>query len=199
MRTPSWSSKRSNWHATCAVISAYRAGGLNCDNRRLVAIWPTIQTRLGNRERKAFASDYSSSALSGSSSHKGWSFVMRRISLALGLMAAACVATAASAETINLTGTYRCIQMCRDGMLGAPTFVTQNGDAVNLTTETGESYRAGPDWNAPASRIWIDARGEGAVYSPDGMRIQFDDGRVWQREIVAPVVVRRAPVAYYAR
>jgi hypothetical protein len=97
---------------------------------------------------------------------------MRRISLALGLMAAACVATAASAETINLTGTYRCIQMCRDGMLGAPTFVTQNGDAVNLTTETGEAYRAWPDWNAPLSRIWIDARGEGAVYSPDGMRIQ---------------------------
>jgi hypothetical protein len=128
---------------------------------------------------------------------------MRRISLVsatLGLMAA-CAATAASAETVNLTGTYRCIQMCRDGMLGAPTFVTQNGDAVNLTTETGEAYRAWPDWNAPLSRIWIEARGEGAVYSPDGMRIQFDDGRVWQRQILPPppVVVRRAPVAYYAR
>ena len=128
-------------------------------------------------------------------------FVMRLISLVsatLGLMAA-CAATAASAETVNLTGTYRCIRMCRDGMLGAPTFVTQNGAAVNLTTETGEAYRAWPDWNAPFSRIWIDARGEGAVYSPDGMRIQFDDGRVWQREILPPVVVRRAPVAYYAR
>ena len=70
-------------------------------------------------------------------------FVMRLISLVsatLGLMAA-CAATAASAETVNLTGTYRCIQMCRDGMLGAPTFVTQNGAAVNLTTETGEAYR----------------------------------------------------------
>jgi len=121
---------------------------------------------------------------------------MRRISLALGLVAA-CVATAASAETINLTGTYRCIQMCRDGMLGAPTFVTQNGNAVNLTTETGESYRAWPDWNAPYSRIWIEARGEGAVYSPDGMRIQFDDGRVWQRDV--PVVIGRAPVVYYGR
>ena len=61
---------------------------------------------------------------------------MRRLSLALGLLAA-CAATGASAETVNLTGTYRCIQMCRNGMLGAPTFVTQNGDAVNLTTETG--------------------------------------------------------------
>jgi hypothetical protein len=51
---------------------------------------------------------------------------------------------------------YRCIQMCRNGMLGAPTFATRNGAAVNLTTETGESYRAWPDWNAPYSRIRID-------------------------------------------
>src|SRR5579862_4836020 len=77
-------------------------------------------------------------------------------------------------------------------------FVTQNGDAVNLTTEAGEAYRAWPDWNAPYSRIWIEARGEGAVYSPDGMRIQFDDGRVWQRDIGPPpgVTVGRAPAAY---
>jgi hypothetical protein len=126
---------------------------------------------------------------------------MRRLSLALGLLAACAVTgaavTGASAETVNLTGTYRCIQMCRDGMVGAPAFVTQNEQAVNLTTETGESYRAWPDWNAPYSRIWIEARGEGAVYSPDGMRIQFDDGRVWQRDIEPPVVViRRAPVVY---
>src|ERR1700710_2769417 len=122
--------------------------------------------------------------------------LMRRLSLALGLLAA-CAATGASAETVNLTGTYRCIQMCRNGMLGAPTFVTQNGEAVNLTTEAGESYRAWPDWNAPYSRIWIEARGEGAVYSPDGMRIQFDDGRVWERDIgLPPVMVRRAPVVY---
>ncbi len=117
---------------------------------------------------------------------------MRRLSLALGLLAA-CAATGAAAETVNLTGTYRCIQMCRNGMLGTPAFVTQNRDAVNLTTETGESYRAWPDWSAPDSRIWIDARNEGAVYSPDGMRIQFDDGRVWQRDLgPPPVVVRRA-------
>ena len=80
----------------------------------------------------------------------------------------------------------------------APTFVTQNGDAVNLTTETGESYRAWPDWNAPASRLWIEAKSESAVYSPDGMRIQFDDGRVWQRELPA-AVVGRAPVVDYGR
>ena len=107
---------------------------------------------------------------------------MRYLPLVIGAVAAF-VAAGASAQSINLTGTYRCIQNCRDGYLGAPAFVTQNGEHLNLVTETGDSYRAVPDWNAPASRIWIDARDEGAVYSPDGIRIQFDDGRVWQRDI----------------
>jgi hypothetical protein len=120
---------------------------------------------------------------------------MRLISLGVGLVAA-CAVTSASAEMVNLTGTYRCIQMCRDGNFGAPTFVTQNGDAVNLTTETGESLRAWPDWNAPASRLWIEAKGESAVYSPDGLRIQFDDGRVWQRQIMPPAVTIGRAVIY---
>ena len=127
---------------------------------------------------------------------------MKRLSLALGVVAVCVVGsvTAASAATVNLTGTYRCIEACRDGMIGAPTFVTQNGDSVSLTTETGATYHAWPDWNAPASRLWIDAKDESAVYSPDGMRIQFDDGRVWQRDIgPPPVVVGRAPVVYYRR
>jgi hypothetical protein len=124
---------------------------------------------------------------------------MKRLILAGAVAGAvvACAATAASAQPlINLTGTYVCVQMCRDGNVGFPAYVTQNGDAVNLVTETGESYRAWPDWSAPDSRIWIDARDEGAVYSPDGMRIQFDDGRVWQRDFGPPVVVRRAPVVW---
>jgi hypothetical protein len=110
---------------------------------------------------------------------------MRRLSLAVGLLAAL-GATGASAQSINLTGTYRCIQMCRGGLVGYPAYITQNGPDLNLLTETGESYRAWPDWTGPASRIWIDARDEGAVYSPDGMRVQFDDGRVWQRDLGPP-------------
>ena len=110
---------------------------------------------------------------------------------------AACAASGASAQPlINLTGTYVCVQMCRGGNMGFPAYVTQNGDAVNLVTETGESYRAWPDWSAPDSRIWIEARNEGAIYSPDGLRIQFDDGRVWQRDIGPPLIVRRAPVVW---
>lgn len=123
---------------------------------------------------------------------------MKSLSLVAGLLAA-CAVTGASAQPINLTGTYRCIENCRDGYVGSPAFVTQNGTAVNLVTETGESYRAWPDWNAPESRLWIDARDEGAVYSPDGMRIHFDDGRVWQRDIGPPVVLRRAPAVFLRR
>jgi len=121
---------------------------------------------------------------------------MRYLPLVVGAVAAL-VTTGASAQSINLTGTYRCIQNCRDADFGAPAFITQNGDHLNLVTETGDSYRAWPDWYAPDSRIWIDARNESAVYSPDGMRIQFDDGRVWQREIAPPpVVLRRSPIVY---
>jgi hypothetical protein len=124
---------------------------------------------------------------------------MRRLSLVIGL-AAAGFATAAAAQPINLTGTYRCIQMCRNGNVGYPTYITQNGDTLNLVTETGESWRAWPDWSAPDSRIWIDARNESAVYSPDGIRIQFDDGRIWQRDLPPPaVVIRRAPAVYAPR
>jgi hypothetical protein len=69
---------------------------------------------------------------------------MRCLPLVIGAVAAA-FASGASAQSVNLTGTYRCIQTCSDGYRGAPAFVTQNGDQVNLVTETGVSYRAWPD------------------------------------------------------
>jgi hypothetical protein len=125
---------------------------------------------------------------------------MRCLPLFIGAIAAA-FAGSASAQSINLTGTYRCVQDCRDGYMGAPAFITQNGDQLNLVTETGDSYHATPDFTAPNSRIWIDARNESAVYSPDGLQIQFDDGRIWQRDFGPPppppgTVWRRAPVVW---
>lgn len=96
---------------------------------------------------------------------------MRCLPLVIGVIGAVAFASGASAQSVNLTGNYRCIQDCRDGLVGAPTFVTQNENQLNLVTETGESFRAWPDVTAPFSRIWIDARNESAVYSPDGMRI----------------------------
>jgi hypothetical protein len=65
---------------------------------------------------------------------------MRYLPLVIGAVAAF-AAGGASAQSINLTGNYRCIQDCRDGYLGGPAFITQNGDSLNLVTETGESYR----------------------------------------------------------
>ncbi|WP_439400494.1 hypothetical protein ACRQ5Q_44150 (plasmid) [Bradyrhizobium sp. PMVTL-01] len=105
--------------------------------------------------------------------------------------AMALMVTAASAQSINLTGQYTCVQACRGGMLAV---ITQNGPELNLTTEAGVPSRAWLDWIYPNSRIWIDAYDISAVYTPDGMTIQFDNGTVWQRYIPpspAPVIHRR--------
>jgi hypothetical protein len=107
---------------------------------------------------------------------------MRRISSAIFVMAVL-FATGVSAQSINLTGPYKCIEACRDGLVGSPAFVTQNGPDLNLLNESGQPARAWPDWTAPATRIWVDAWNEGAVYSPDGMAIQFDNGTIWVRDL----------------
>jgi hypothetical protein len=110
---------------------------------------------------------------------------MTTISLAIGMFAAV-AATEASAQSANLTGAYKCIEVCRAGLAGGSAFVTQNGPSLNLLNEAGEASRAWPDWFAPATRIWIDGWNEGAVYSPDGMLIQFDNGTIWPRDLGPP-------------
>ncbi len=110
---------------------------------------------------------------------------MRVVSLAVSLLATV-VATPASAQSDNLTGTYRCVEMCRMGLVGSPAFVTQNGPELNLLNEAGQASRAWPDWFAPATRIWIENYGYGAVYSADGMLIHFDNGTIWQRDLGPP-------------
>src|SRR5438876_12338080 len=54
-----------------------------------------------------------------------WSDFMRITSCVIAA-AAMFAATAASAQTVNLTGTYRCIEGCKAAPLGSPAFVTQN-------------------------------------------------------------------------
>jgi hypothetical protein len=104
---------------------------------------------------------------------------MKRLLSIVGI-ASALLMTDASAQSINLTGVFRCIQMCRGEL---PAYVTQNGSEINLLTEAGIASRAWPDWYYPMSRIWVDAFNESAVYSPDGMLIQFDSGTIWQRQL----------------
>ena len=107
---------------------------------------------------------------------------MRMTSIAIGI-AAIMTAGAAEAQTANLSGTYRCVQACRSGLFDYPAYITQNGPELNVVDEAGQPSRATPDWNAPATRIWLDAWDESAVYTPDAMTIQFDNGRVWQRDL----------------
>jgi len=95
----------------------------------------------------------------------------------------ALAATDASAQGVDLSGQYRCVQMCREGLPGQPAFVTQNGWNLNLQNEAGEPSRA---WVDRIGHIWAPGWNEGAIYSPDGMVIQFDRGTVWQRDLGEP-------------
>ena len=107
---------------------------------------------------------------------------MTRLTLVIGMLAAL-AATDASAQSANLTGIYTCVDNCRGGL---PAQITQNGAQLNIVTEAGTASRAWPDWFSPNSRIWVDALNDGAVYSPDGMRIQFDNGTIWYRGLPPP-------------
>jgi hypothetical protein len=40
---------------------------------------------------------------------------------------AALIATEASAQSINLTGAYRCVEACQAGLVGSPAFITLPG------------------------------------------------------------------------
>jgi hypothetical protein len=80
----------------------------------------------------------------------------------------------------GLSGQFRCIQGCAGGLAGLA-FVTQNGWDLNLVNELGQPTRAWIDW---PGHIWVQSWNEGAVYSPDGMTIQFDNGTVWTKNIV---------------
>jgi hypothetical protein len=100
---------------------------------------------------------------------------------------AAVIVTQAAAQDVNLSGRYRCVQACRQGLVGNPAYVTQNGWDLNLLNEAGEPSRAWIRW---PGRIWAELYNEGAIYSPSGITIQFDGGTIWQREVV-PLLPRR--------
>jgi hypothetical protein len=101
-------------------------------------------------------------------------------------VAAALAATPALAQEVNLTGRYQCVQNCVAVEPGRFAFVTQNGREINLVNEAGMASRAWVDY---PGRIWVDRAQVGAVYSPDGMVIQFDNGTIWQRFVEVPAIV----------
>jgi len=93
--------------------------------------------------------------------------------------------SSASAQVYNLSGPYQCIRNC---MGPGAAFVTQNGWELNLVNEVGQPSRAWVDW---PGHIWAQYWNEGALYSPDGMTIQFDNGSMWQRIVPQGVVSNR--------
>jgi hypothetical protein len=88
-------------------------------------------------------------------------------------------ATGASAQ-VPLSGQFQCIQNCVGPGLA---YVTQNGWDLNLVNEVGQPSRA---WIDYPGHLWAEYWNEGAVFSPDGLRIQFDSGVVWQRFVPPP-------------
>jgi hypothetical protein len=99
-------------------------------------------------------------------------------------MAGALFATSAFAQVdgVDLNGRFQCVAGC----LGAPggfAFVTQNGWELNMVNDMGMPSRA---WVNYPGRIWVDRLQIGAIYSPDAMTIQFDNGTIWRRYIEPP-------------
>ena len=104
---------------------------------------------------------------------------MKAISIA-GAALLTALATPAFAQFANLSGQYQCVQNCKGPGLA---FVTQNTWDANLVNEVGESSRA---WIDYPGHLWAQAWNEGAIFTPDGLRIQFDNGAVWQRFVALP-------------
>jgi hypothetical protein len=80
----------------------------------------------------------------------------------------------------GLSGQFQCVAGCAGGLAG-PAFVTQNGWDLNLVNEIGQPSRA---WIDYPGHIWVQSWNEGAVYSADGMTIQFDNGTVWAKNVI---------------
>jgi hypothetical protein len=88
----------------------------------------------------------------------------------------------APGQVLNLSGQFLCVEGCAGGRPGLA-FVTQNGWDINLVNELGQPTRAWVDWPGHIRALnW----NEGAVYSPDGMTIRFDNGTVWRRNVKLP-------------
>jgi hypothetical protein len=93
------------------------------------------------------------------------------------------IATPVIASGVGLSGQFQCVAGCAGGIVG-PAFVTQNGWDLNVVNEIGQPSRA---WIDYPGHIWVQSWNEGAVYSADGMTIQFDNGTVWAKNVILVV------------
>ena len=54
---------------------------------------------------------------------------------------------------------------------------------LSVVNDAGQPSRGWVDY---PGRIWIWEADQGAIYSPDGLTIQFDRGTIWQRAPLVP-------------
>jgi hypothetical protein len=108
---------------------------------------------------------------------------MKMILIGVALMGGV-IATDASAQGVNLSGRWQCVAQCSGPPRGFA-FITQYDRQLNVVNDLGVSSRAWVDY---PGRIWVERSNEGAIYSPDGFKLQFDRGTVWQRapEVTPP-------------
>jgi hypothetical protein len=100
-----------------------------------------------------------------------------KILLGAVALPAALISGSASAQGVNLSGRWQCTMLCL-GPVGSYAYITQNGWEMNVVNDAGMASRA---WVNYPGRIWVDGANQGAIYSPDGMTLQFDHGTIWQR------------------
>jgi hypothetical protein len=103
-----------------------------------------------------------------------------KLVLATAALFALMTGGAAAQEAEFLTGQFVCIQNCTGPGLA---YVTQNGWDLRLVNEAGVPSRAWIDYRG---HIWADNWDMGAIYSADGLTIQFDNGAVWRRYVAVP-------------
>jgi hypothetical protein len=82
------------------------------------------------------------------------------------------------------------VSLCLADEPGQFAYITQNGTELNVVNDAGNASRG---WFERPGRIWVERANQGAIYSADGMTIQFDRGTVWQRDLGEAVVPRVAP------
>jgi hypothetical protein len=123
---------------------------------------------------------------------------MKATLMALSGAAAFVAATTSgtSAQVLNLSGQFSCVQGCVAAPTLAPAYVTQADWTLNLVNEAGIPARA---WIDRPGHFWVDGWNQGGVYSPDGMTIQFDRGTVWQRIVALPLPPGPPPRFYHRR
>lgn len=101
---------------------------------------------------------------------------------ALALSVALVAGGASAQDFVNLSGAWQCVASCI-APPGRLAYITQNGWNLNVVNEVGTASRA---WIDYPGHVWLDRANLGAIYSPSGSTLQFDNGTVWQRAPVLP-------------